>query len=138
MNQEKSNGKKKKILILEKQERPTSLRMGQRIERKKAISTISSMGGKVRHDSGGRFMVVEVSEEEEKALKKQLRGARIVDFDSDIKEKEVDLDESESLFLEALKIRNSKDYREMKRKSKPGESPEEKKQLSGSCVREEY
>ncbi len=137
MNGRKKNDKEKKILILEKQERSTDVRMGQRIERKKAINTISSSGAKVRHDSGGRFMVIEVSKEEERDLKKQLPNARIVELDS-IKEVKADLDESESLFLEALKIRNSEDYREMKRKSKPGESTEEKKQLSGSCVREEY
>lgn len=102
------------------------------------MNTISSTGAKVQHDSGGRFMVVEVSDEEEKTLKKQLPGARIVALDSDVKKVEADLDESESLFLEALKIRTSKSYREAKKKSKPGESPEEKAQFSGSCVREEY
>ena len=109
------------------------------MERTRALNAVTAVGAKVQHDSGGRLVVVNVPEKAEKNLKEQLKGARLVPVDSEMEVDSEKLDDNESLFLEALKIRNSKSYREAKKKQKPGETPEEKKLFSsGSCVQEEY
>ncbi|MFX0185308.1 MAG: hypothetical protein ACFE95_19675 [Candidatus Hodarchaeota archaeon] len=127
-----------KLLILKEEEPLRERRLGFKIIRSKALKAISSSGAKVCHDSGGRLIVVEVRKKTEKALIKLLPNARLVPIDSDIKDSIIDLDSTESLFLEALKIRTSKKYRTAKKTRKVGDTPEEKELISGSCVREEY
>lgn len=108
------------------------------MERTKTLNALSLSDAKVSHDSGGRLIVIEVPEEAEQALIERLPGARLVPIDSDVKNIMRDLDPTESLFLDALKIRTSKEYRDAKKQRKYGETPEEKKLFSASCVREEY
>lgn len=127
-----------KLLVLEAEEPSRDRRLGLRTNRTKALNAISSSGAKVRHDSGGRLIVIEVPEEAEKALTERLSRARLVPVDSDVRGLITDLDSTESLFLDALKIRTSKNYRDAKKRRKVGETPEEKELTSGPCVREEY
>ncbi len=130
--------KKLKLLIIEEGKPSKDRRLGSRLDRSKTLNAILSSGAKVRHDSGGRLIVAEVSKEAEKALAKSLPGARLVAVDSDVKGSITSLDPTETLFLEALKIRTSKSYRDAKKRRKFGETPEEKQLLTGSCVREGY
>ena len=54
------NDKRRKLLILEWAARSKDPRIGYGIERKRALNAISSSGAKILHDSGGRFIVIEV------------------------------------------------------------------------------
>lgn len=130
--------KNQKLLVLEGKEAKEDQRLGLRIDRIKAKNAVSSSGAKILHDSGGRFIIIEVTGEAEKVLIKSLPGVQLVPVDSDMSVTIKDLDSNESLFLEALKIRTSKSYRDAKKRRKAGETPEEKDLLSASCVREEY
>ncbi|MGB7068787.1 MAG: hypothetical protein WBD22_04780 [Pyrinomonadaceae bacterium] len=131
--------KNRKLLILEGNGPSDDRRLGARMDRTKAMNAVTAAGAKVRHDSGGRFIVIEATKAVEAELSKTLPEARIVDVDYDLGDSIADLDSTESLFLEALKIRSSKSYRDAKARRVPGESPEEKLLVSGgSCVREEY
>ena len=127
-----------KLLVLGAAQPPRDRRLGFRIDRSKALNAILSLGAKVRHDSGGRLIVIEAQKKAEKGLTERLPGARLVPVDSDVRDSIPDLDSTESLFLEALKIRTSKRYRDAKKRRKVGETPEEKELISGPCVREDY
>lgn len=127
-----------KLLVIKGKVPSRDRRLGSRIDRSKALNAVSAVRAKVRHDSGGRLIVIEASEESEKALTERLPGARLVPLDSDVWESLTDLDPSESLFLEALKIRTSKAYRDAKKRRKVGETPEEKELVSAPDVREDY
>lgn len=123
----------RKLLILEG-EQPRESRVGERLERTRALNAISSSGAKVIHDSGGRFIVIETSRDAEEILGERMPGPRLVpvdEVDEDIKESVVDLDPTESLFLDSLRLRNSESYQEAKRQRPgPGETPEERIVLS--------
>lgn len=131
-------GKYKRLLILEMEAPPTDRKIGGEIDRRKVFKAITSSKSKIRHDSGGRFIVIETSREGEKELKERISGARIVKVDKDLKDSIPDLSPTEQLFLDALKLRGSKDYRDLKRLRVIGETPEEQELLTGSCIREEY
>lgn len=128
-------GENLKLLILatKKATRKGGLRF--KLDRRRELGALSAVRAKVCHDSGGRLIVVEVPEGAEKELLKRLPGARLAPVDADVKDSIKDPDPTESLFLEALKIRTSKSYRDAKKKRKFGETPEEKKLTGGSCVR---
>jgi len=121
-----------KLLILE--EPPSDERLGPKISRNKALNAISSSGSKIHHDSGGRLIIIEVSKKAEKALVKLLPGGKLESVDYDAKKLIADLDSNDSLFLEALKTRTSKSYRDAKKRRKVGETPEEKELISGHCI----
>jgi hypothetical protein len=127
-----------KLLILESKEAPSDRRLLARIDRAKALNAISASGAKVRHDSGGRLMVIEARDQAEKSLAERLPEARLVPVDVDVKAELPDLDETESLFLDALRVRTSETYRDAKSRRKFGETPEEQELVSGPDVREEY
>jgi hypothetical protein len=127
-----------KLLVLEVEGSPRGRSREFRTDRSEALNAISASGVKVRHDSGGRLIVIEATEETEKALTGRLSGIRLVPVDADVRNSIADLDSTESLFLAALKIRTSKLYRDAKRRRKVGETPEEKALVSGPCVREDY
>lgn len=131
-------GENLKLLVIKTEERLRDQRLGFKIDRRKALKAISLSGAKVRHDSGGRLIVIELPEKAEKTLTERLPNARLVPVDFDVRDSIADLDSTESLFLEALKIRTSKSYRDAKKRRKVGETPEEKELMTGSCVREEY
>lgn len=127
-----------RLLILTPEGPPKERRLEFRAEKNKVLNTMKSAGAKVRHDSGGRLIVIEVSKEAEKLLSQRLVGARLVPLDADAKEVLGEMDPTESLFLDALKIRTSKDYRDAKKRRKVGDTPEERELVSGPDVREEY
>lgn len=108
-----------------------------RINRIKAMNVVTSLGGKVRHDSGGRIILIDTLGKDKKILGKLPKGAKLVSVDQDVKSYKVDLDPSEILFLDALKKRNSKDYRSAKKRQKSGETPEEKELFTAPCIEEE-
>ena len=129
-----------KLLILEEVAPTRDPRSGSGIARTRALNAISSSGAKVLHDSGGRFLVIEASEAAAAILRQRLPGARLVSVDEDLEQVQrsvADLDATESLFLDALKIRSSPTYRDAKRRRTPGESPEERELRSApdGCVR---
>jgi hypothetical protein len=131
--------KRIKLLVLEEKEPLRHRSLGFKLDRSKTLNAIKNSGAKVHHDSGGRLIVVN-TEKVEKELMKLLPGAKLIPIDEKLSEAiaDLDLEPSESLFIEALKIRSSKSFREAKKKRKPGESPEEKEMFSGPCVRDEY
>lgn len=127
-----------KLVILDAAAPATERSLDFRIERTKALNAIVSSGAKIRHDGGGRLIVIEATAEAERSLARLLPGARVIGADSAAKESIAGLDSSELLFLEAVKIRTSKTYRDAKQRRKVGDTPEEKDLTSGPDVREEY
>lgn len=127
-----------KLLVLEGREKSNDKRLGFRIDRSKVLNAIAAVGAKVRHDSGGRFIVIQVSPDKVEAIARLLPDARLLAVDADPKSAVGDMDATESLFVNALQIRSSKAYRDAKSTRKYGESPEEQQLMSGSCVREAY
>ena len=126
-----------RLLVLETREQPKDRRIEFRAERRKLLAALAAAGVKVRHDSGGRLIVVDVSAASEKALA-AIAGARFLPLDTELKDSIADLDSTESLFLDALKIRTSKGYRDAKSRRTVGDTPEERELISGPDVREEY
>jgi hypothetical protein len=126
------------LLVLEGREAPRDRRLGSRIDRAKALTAISESGARVRHDSGGRLIVIEAPEEAVRALADRLPDARLVPVETDVRSDIADLDPTESLFLEALQIRTSEEYRKAKRERTYGDTPEEQELFSAPDVREEY
>jgi hypothetical protein len=122
-----------KLLILERPARARDRRLGGGIDRIKTLNELTSLGAKIRHDSGGRLLVVDTTSVDEATLQERLSGARLVPIDADVRDSIQALDESESLFLDALKIRTSPEYRAAKERQKPGESPEEKALFTAPC-----
>jgi len=130
-----------KLLVLEgagPSREPRERALERRVDRSATLNAIASSGVKVRHDSGGRLVVIEAQEEAEKALLERLPGARLVPVDSDVRDLITDLDSNESLFVEALKIRTSKSYREAKSRRKIGETPEEQELISAPDFRGDF
>jgi hypothetical protein len=125
-----------RLLILEAARRTQDPRLGVGIGRVKVLKEVSSLGGKVLHDSGGRLIVINTSEMDE-ALFARIPGARLVPLDASVKDLVQDLDENESLFVEALRIRTSPRYRDLKARQKPGETPEEQALFTAPCILEE-
>ena len=124
-----------RLIVLEGEQGRGDERLGSRMARSRALNAIAAMGGKVRHDSGGRLIVVEVPEHAEADLGR-VAGARLLPVDADVRRTLPDLDPTERLFADALALRASRPYREFKRTRKYGESPEEQALMTAGCVRE--
>lgn len=124
-----------KLLILAGKRPPRGRKRRLTPDRTKVLTALAAAGVKVRHDSGGRLLVVELTEEAEKALAERVREARLVSLDADVKAELAPLTPTETLFLDALRIRTSKAYRESKAKRKYGETPEEQLLTMGPCIR---
>jgi len=99
----------------------------------RALDSVLASGATFRHSSG-RIVVVEASGEQEARLRQDIPGARLVSLDTNVSELIPDLDTSELLFLEAVRIRNSASYQEEKAQQKPGESPEEQLMFTAPCI----
>jgi hypothetical protein len=115
----------------------------QRLRRSRALNVIATAGGRVRHDSGGRVIVIGLAgatdrDTAARTIAENLPEAWLGPLGSDLARAVADLDPAERLFVEALRVRTSPAYREAKSRRRVGESPEEQALLSGSCVREEY
>lgn len=131
--------KNQRLLILQPSgsTEPNRLTLG--LERKKILTALAAEGAKVSHDSGGRLLLVELPGRSASALARRLPDARLVPLDdAGIGEAVGDLDPTEALFIEALRIRASAKYRATKRRRKVGDTPEEQRLVSGACVREDY
>jgi hypothetical protein len=108
---------------------------GVRFDRRKLLAALSGVGARVRHDSGGRLIVIELPQAAEPELLKRLPGAKLLPPNAEMKDSLADPDPTEALFLQALTIRSSASYRAAKSNRRFGESPEEKLLRTGSCVR---
>ena len=131
-------GSNVKLLVLQPKERSRDQRLELRTDRKRALTAIAASGAKVRHDSGGRLIAIEVTDETAKVVAERLSDARIVPLDANVRDTIPDLDATEALFLEALRIRTSQRYRDAKARRVVGETREEQELISGPDVREEY
>ncbi len=108
-----------------------------RADRRLLKSRLKQLGIRVVHDSGSRFMVVGVPDDE-KGLKDRLPpGTELLSPDKVSPEVAGEDDGQELLFLNALQLRQSKKYREMKAGQTPGESPEEQEIYSAPCMEED-
>ena len=103
----------------------------------RVINVVTSSSGKVIHDSGGRVILIDTRGNDKEIIEKLPQGTQLVPADQDVKSSLVDLDPSESLFLDALKLRNSKNYRYAKEQQKPGETLEEIELFSGPCTEDD-
>ena len=108
---------------------------GERIDRGRELLAVAAVGGRVRHDSGGRLLLVELPEGAEPKLSKLIAGARLARPEGDLRAVSGGLDAGEKLFLEALRLRHSAAFVERKLRRRFGESPEEQLLSTGSCVR---
>ena len=126
-----------KLLVLGADGPQKDRRLGLRIERRKALTALAAVGAKVRHDSGGRLLVIDASAKAIKELASLLPDARVMAVSAGARQRIASLDSTEVLFLSALKIRSSKAYRAAKKKRKIGESPEERLLFSAPDTREE-
>ena len=107
----------------------------QRRDRSRELLAISAVGGRVKHDSGQRLILVELPEGAEAKLAGMLPDAQFAAPEGDLKAVSANLDASEALFLEAIRIRHSAAFVERKAKRQFGESPEEQLLSTGSCIR---
>lgn len=108
--------------------------VGQSISRIRALERLAEAGIKVSSDGGGRLLVVEASDAAIRRIEEAVSGAKVLDLDEGFDERLGDVDEQDSLFAQALALRVSPEYREMKARQEPGETPEEQLLLSGPCV----
>lgn len=99
----------------------------------RALDSVADTGTRVRQSSG-RILLVDSPEQDEARLGEDLPGARVLPLDADVPELTPPLDESETLFLDALRIRSSAGYQRQKAGQKAGESPEEQLMFTASCV----
>jgi hypothetical protein len=129
--------KNQKLLIIERGESAGPGRLTPKLERSKILNAVVAAGGKIKHDSGGRLVLVEMPKKAETALAKEVTGIKVVTADTDVTKAVKKMDTTEALFAAALKIRTSPAYRKAKAKRKFGDTPEEQAVLTGSCVREE-
>lgn len=108
-------------------------RPGDRTAVARALDSVVSSGATFRHSSG-RIVVVEASDAQAERLTAEIPGARLVPFDADVSALIPDLDTSELLFLEAVRIRNSATYQQEKAGQTPGDSPEEQLMFTAPCI----
>ena len=107
-------------------------------ERNNTIDNIKSQGGHIIHDSGGRLLIIEAGRVEDKIRNNLSQNTRMMNVDEINKNLLENLDNSESIFLDALNLKNTVIYQAAKRNRKPpGEEPEEKEMLLGSCMGDE-
>ncbi|NNE21515.1 MAG: hypothetical protein HKN11_02785 [Rhizobiales bacterium] len=95
-----------------------------------------SYGAKILHDSGNRVIVIETDREPEEIVQRLPKGVTITPPDKAAKAGK-ERNEHDELFVKALKLRASNKYRRMKDQQVPGESPEEKLLVTGSCETED-
>jgi|GEM_PF-3575264 len=99
-------------------------------DRAKLVEDLRASGGRVSQDSGGRILVVQVPEASEVEVTKRLpRSSKLLALDTDLKKEAAALDESDALFVDALKLRMSPAFIAEKKSRKPGDTPEEKEML---------
>lgn len=124
------------LIVAEEADEKREDKLQARVNRVRAMKEVQA-SGKVRHDSGGRLLVID-SYDDDRILESLPPGSRIVSIDERLADSmsdlAIDLDSSESLFLEALQIRSSERFREAKARQKPGETPEEQLMFTTPCT----
>jgi hypothetical protein len=123
------------LLIPKRSGRAVKGPRGERVDRSRELLAIAAVGGRIRHDSGSRVLLVDLPADVEPALKRLLKGAKLASPEGDLKAVSTGLDPGEKLFLEALRLRHSPAYAARKAARRFGESPEEQLLTTGSCVR---
>jgi hypothetical protein len=98
---------------------------------------LKRLGLRVVHDSGARLMVIEAPDDDAALRERLPKGARLFAVDKIPAALIRESNEREALFARALKLRQSKDYREVKAAQVPGESSEEKHIFSAPCMEED-
>jgi hypothetical protein len=115
-------------------EPPTGMsRMSGGIERRRALGALAEAGIKVRHDSGGRLLIVDASEETMSGLRDRVPDVDVVPLD-EVVDQVGALDAQDALFLQALRLRMSADYQSVKSELTPGETPEEQLLRTAPCT----
>lgn len=104
------------------------------VERKRLLAALASAGIRVRHDSGGGLVVVEIDDERQDALLRSFSGLKVENLVEGIGDRVGDVDEQDTLFVRALEIRANPRYREAKRRRVPGETAEEQLLLTAPCT----
>jgi hypothetical protein len=116
-----------KLLILERPE--------DRFRRVKVINAVKAAGGKIRHSSG-RVFLLETLEKDEEIRRNLPEGTTILPTDQEIRTTLTDLEPSESILLDAIRLMNSSEYHAEKKRYRPGETPEEQELFLGPCIEE--
>lgn len=102
-------------------------------DRDKLTKTLQEAKVRVHEDSGERLVVIDTPRDKAALLKKLPSGSQLVDSSS---VRITAPDENEKLFLDALKLRRSKAFKDAHKKRKPGTTPEEKAQFTVSDTNE--
>lgn len=98
-------------------------------DRKKLAEILAAAGVKVIYDSGGRVLVVDVPKNAEDKLRQLPFSAQLIE-ETEASRILARPDENEKIFLGAVALRKSQDFKAKLNKFKPGESPEEIELLS--------
>lgn len=98
-------------------------------DRNKLARALVKQGVKVRQDSGGRVIVVDVPRGQEEILDNLPSGVRVADMNEGTKALPRP-DQNEKVFLEAIALRNKRSFARRLKTYRPGESPEEKELLA--------
>lgn len=122
-----------RVLVLPEQPRGVNP-MVAGVDRRRALRALAEAQVKVRHDSGGRVLIVDADEEALKVLRETLPDVELLPLDVAATERVEKLDPQDALFVEALRVRLSSKYQEIKRGLKPGETPEEQLLFTASCT----
>jgi len=123
-----------RVLVVPGQSPRSAGRLTSGVERKRLLSALSSAGVKVRHDSGGGLLVVEIANENQESALRKYSGLKVLPLDENVGDRLSEIDEQDALFVRALAIRANPKYREAKRRRVPGETPEEQLLLSAPCT----
>lgn len=106
-------------------------------DRRAARTLLRRLGVKVVHDSGARLLVIEAPDDPIRLGERLPSGAQLLAADKIPAALVRDSGPHEALFLRAVKLRQTKAYREAKAAQVPGESPEEKEIYSAPCTGED-
>lgn len=113
------------------------IRSEKRSDRQLVKARLRQLGVKVIHDSGHRLMVIEAPDDLKEIEGRLPGGTELISPDKASPKMARKEDEHDLLFAKALKLRQSKAYRELKAGQTPGESPEEQEIFSATCMEEE-
>ena len=120
-----------KLLVLDLGEFPSKARPGGDVGL--ALDTVAQTGAQVRQSSG-RLLVIDAPELQQAELQQSVPGSQLLNLDAQVADLVPPLDESETLFLEGLRISSSAEYLQRKARQTPGESPEEQLMFTAPCL----
>ena len=103
----------------------------EKIDRIRIKNRLRSLGVKVRHDSGGRVMVIDSDRDEKQIPQRLPKGVSLMPADKISAQPKKTMDHNEEMFLKSVKLRSSEKYRAMKAAQVLGESPEEQLLMTG-------